>query len=137
MKISKAFIPTLKETPADAIIPSHRLMLRAGMMRQLTAGVYSYLPLGYRALTKAMNIVREEMNAIGAQELHLPALNPESLWEKTGRRNVPNFILSIKERDLVLAPTHEEVIGYIAEHAYSILQRFAANMVPDTNKIPE
>ncbi|HVN47306.1 MAG TPA: proline--tRNA ligase, partial [Bacteroidota bacterium] len=114
MKLSKAFIPTLKETPADAIIPSHRLMLRAGMMRQLTAGVYSYLPLGYRALTKAMNIVREEMNAIGAQELHLPALNPESLWEKTGRRHVPNFILSIKERDLVLAPTHEEVIGYIA-----------------------
>ena len=114
MRISKAFIPTLKETPADAIIPSHRLMLRAGMMRQLTAGVYSYLPLGYRALTKAMNIVREEMNAIGAQELHLPALNPESLWEKTGRRNIPNFIFSIKERDLVLAPTHEEVIGYIA-----------------------
>jgi prolyl-tRNA synthetase len=114
MRLSKAFIPTLKEVPADANIPSHQLMLRAGFMRQLTAGVYSYLPLGLRALTNAMNIVRKEMNAIGGQELLLPALNPESLWIQSGRRNVPNFILSIKERDLVLAPTHEEVIGYIA-----------------------
>ena len=114
MKLSNAFIPTLKEVPADANIPSHQLMLRSGMMRQLTAGVYSYLPLGLRAITNAMNIVREEMNAIGGQELLLPALNPESLWIQSGRRNVPNFILSIKERDLVLAPTHEEVIGYIA-----------------------
>jgi prolyl-tRNA synthetase len=114
MRLRQAFIPTLKEIPADAIIPSHRLMLRAGLMRQLTAGVYSYLPLGYRAMLKAIDIVREEINAIGGQEFHLPALNPESLWIQSGRRNVPNFILSIKERDLVLAPTHEEVIGYIA-----------------------
>ena len=114
MKLSKAFIPTLKEIPTDANIPSHQLMLRAGLMRQLTAGVYSYLPLGYRAMMKAMNIVREEMNAIGGQEFLLPALNPESLWVQSGRRNIPNFIFSIKERDLVLAPTHEEVIGYIA-----------------------
>lgn len=114
MRLTEAFIPTLKEDPADAQIPSHRLMLRAGLIRQLTSGVYSYLPLGYRAMMKAMNIVREEMNAIGAQEFYLPALNPESLWIQSGRRNVPNFILSIKERELVLAPTHEEVIGYIA-----------------------
>lgn len=114
MRISNAFIPTLKEIPADAIIPSHRLMLRAGLMRQLTAGVYSYLPLGWRAMMKAMTIVREEMNAIGAQEFHLPALNPESLWVQTGRRHIPNFMFSIKERDLVLAPTHEEVIGWLA-----------------------
>jgi prolyl-tRNA synthetase len=114
MRLSKAFVPTLKEVPADATIPSHKLMLRAGFMRQLTSGVYSYLPLGYRAMMKAMNIVREEMNDIGGQELLLPALNPESLWVQSGRRNVPNFILSIKERDLVLAPTHEEVIGHIA-----------------------
>ncbi len=116
MKFSESFIPTLKETPADAVIPSHRLMLRAGLMRQLTAGVYSFLPLGWRALLKAVAIVREEMNAIGAQEFHLPALNPESLWIQTGRRNIPNFIFSIKERDLVLAPTHEEVIGWIASN---------------------
>jgi prolyl-tRNA synthetase len=114
MRLHQAFVPTLKEIPADATIPSHRLMLRAGLMRQLTSGVYSYLPLGYRAMLKAMAIVRDEINAIGGQEFHLPALNPESLWIQSGRRNVPNFILSIKERDLVLAPTHEEVIGYIA-----------------------
>ena len=71
-------------------------MLRAGMMRQLTAGVYAYLPLGYRVMTKAMNVVREEMNAIEAQEFHLPALSPESLWVQSGRRNVPNFYLEHK-----------------------------------------
>jgi len=90
------------------------LMIRAGLMRQLTTGVYSFLPLGYRSMLKAMEIVREEMNAIGGQEFYLPALNPESLWIQTGRRDIPNFILSIKERDLVLAPTHEEVIAWIA-----------------------
>ena len=114
MRLSQAFIPTLKETPSDAVIPSHQLMLRAGLMRQLTAGVYAFLPLGNRAMLKAMQIVREEMNAIGGQEFYLPALNPESLWIQTGRRNIPNFILSVKERDLVLAPTHEEVIAWIA-----------------------
>ncbi|HOV98979.1 MAG TPA: proline--tRNA ligase [Bacteroidota bacterium] len=114
MKLSEAFIPTLKEVPSDAIIPSHRLMIRAGLMRQLTAGVYAYLPLGLRSMMKAMNIVRQEMDAIGAQEFYLPALNPESLWVQTGRRNIPNFIFSIKERELVLAPTHEEVIGWLA-----------------------
>ncbi|MBM4162619.1 MAG: proline--tRNA ligase [Ignavibacteria bacterium] len=114
MRFSKAFIPTQKETPADAIIPSHQLMLRAGLMRQLTAGVYMFLPLGQRALLKAMQIVREEMDAIGGQEFLYPALNPESLWIQTGRRDIPNFILSIKERELVLAPTHEEVVAWLA-----------------------
>ncbi len=113
MRLSKAFIPTQKETPADATIPSHQLMLRAGLMRQLTAGIYAYLPLVYKAMLKAMNILREEMNAIDGQEFFLPALNPEALWIQTGRRHIPNFILSIKERDLVLAPTHEEVIAWI------------------------
>ncbi len=88
-------------------------MLRAGLMRQLTGGVYAYLPMMVRALHKAERIIREEMNAIGGQEFLLPALNPESLWVQTGRRNIPNFILSVKERDLVLAPTHEEVIGWL------------------------
>jgi prolyl-tRNA synthetase len=114
MRLSKTFIPTLKEIPTDAVIPSHQLMLRAGLMRQLTAGVYAYLPLGYKAMLKAIQILREEMDAIGGQEFHLPALNPESLWIKTKRRHIPNLILSIKERDLVLAPTHEEVVGWIA-----------------------
>jgi len=114
MRLSKAFIPTQKEIPADATIASHQLMLRAGLMRQLTAGVYAYLPLAYRAMMKAMTILREEMNRIGGQEFHFPALNPESLWIQTKRRYIPNLILSIKERDLVLAPTHEEVVGWLA-----------------------
>ena len=124
MRLSTAFIPTQKEIPADATIPSHQLMLRAGLMRQLTAGVYSFLPLGFRVMLKAMQIVREEMDAIGGQEFLLPALNPESLWVQTGRRDIPNFILSIKERELVLAPTHEEVIAQIAAmhiHSYKDL----------------
>ncbi|MFH0988807.1 MAG: proline--tRNA ligase [bacterium] len=114
MRLSKAFVPTLKEIPTDATIPSHQLMLRAGLMRQLTAGVYMFLPLGYKAMLKVMQIVREEMNAIGGQEFLFPALNPEALWIQTGRRTIQNFILSVKERDLVLAPTHEEVVGWLA-----------------------
>ncbi len=114
MRRSKTFIPTQKEIPSDAVIPSHQLMVRAGLMRQLTAGVYAYLPFGYRAMMKAITILREEMNAIGGQEFHLPALNPESLWVQSGRRSIPNLILSIKERDLVLAPTHEEVVAWLA-----------------------
>ncbi|MEX2117042.1 MAG: proline--tRNA ligase [Bacteroidota bacterium] len=114
MRISKMFVPTLKETPSDATIASHILMLRAGLMRQLTAGVYAFLPMGYRVMLKVMRILREEMDAIGGQEFHFPALNPESLWIQTNRRNIPNLILSIKERDLVLAPTHEEVVGWLA-----------------------
>ena len=116
MRLSKYFIPTLKETPADAVIQSHKLMLRAGMIRPLAAGIYSLLPLGYRALKKAMEIVRQEMDAIGAQEFHLPALNPIELWEETGRvKAFGDTMFHVKNRPLVLAPTHEEVITSIAK----------------------
>ncbi len=100
------------------------MMLRAGLIRQLTSGVYAYLPLMYASMKKVERIIREELDAIGGQEFHLPALNPESLWVQTGRRDVPNFILSIAERDLVLAPTHEEVIAWLAAmhiHSYKDL----------------
>lgn len=117
MRLTRAFIPTLKETPSDATIPSHQLMIRAGLIRLLTAGVYSFLPLGYRVARKAMEIVREEMNAIGGQEFHLPALNPLELWESTGRVEAFGDILfQLKNRPLVLAPTHEEVICLIAKN---------------------
>src|SRR3954467_11458559 len=82
---SNALIPTLKETPADAVAPSHVLLLRAGMIRQLGAGAYTYLPLGLRVLQKASQIVREEMNAAGAIELLMPALQPIELWKQTAR----------------------------------------------------
>ncbi|MFI5253022.1 MAG: proline--tRNA ligase [Bacteroidota bacterium] len=117
MRLSKYFIPTLKEIPADAVIQSHQLMLRAGMIRPLSAGIYSFLPLGYRALKKAMEIVREEMDAIGGQEFHLPALNPIELWEQTGRvKAFGDTMFHIKNRALILAPTHEEVITSIAKN---------------------
>jgi prolyl-tRNA synthetase len=117
MRLSKSFIPTLKEVPSDAIIPSHQLMLRAGMIRPLGAGVYSFLPLGYRTLKKAIEIIRDEMDGIGGQEFHLPALNPLELWEETGRvKAFGDTMFHVKNRPLVLAPTHEEVICFIAKN---------------------
>ncbi|MEI7906262.1 MAG: proline--tRNA ligase, partial [Bacteroidota bacterium] len=73
MRLSKGFFPTVKEVPSDAVIPSHQLMIRAGLMRQLAAGVFSFLPIGYAVMKKVMQIIREEMDAIGGQEFHLPA----------------------------------------------------------------
>jgi prolyl-tRNA synthetase len=116
MRLSHGFIPTLKEIPSDALIPSHQLMLRGGMIRPLGSGVYSFLPLGYRLMKKVMDIIRDEMDGIGGQEFHLPALNPVELWEETGR--VAAFgetMFHIKNRPLILAPTHEEVICSIAK----------------------
>ena len=85
MRWSNALIPTLKETPADAVAPSHVLLLRAGMIRQLGAGAYTYMPLGLRVLQKVAQIVREEMDAAGAIELLMPALQPVELWKESGR----------------------------------------------------
>jgi len=117
MRLSKAFIPTVKETPSDAQIISHQLMIRAGMIRLLSAGIYSFLPLGYRVLQKVAQIVREEMDAIGGQEFHLPALSPVELWEETGRvKAFGDTLFHVKNRPLVLAPTHEEVICWIAKN---------------------
>ena len=116
MKFSQYFLPTLKEVPADSVIPSHILMVRSGMIRQLTAGVYSYLPLGLRVFKKIEQIVREEMNAIGGCEFLLPALSPNELWAETGRlEDYGDDIFRIKNRELVLAPTHEEVFTSIAK----------------------
>jgi prolyl-tRNA synthetase len=117
MRLSKNFIPTLKEIPSDALMPSHQLMLRSGMIRPLGAGVYSFLPLGYRILKRVMEIIRDEMDAIGGQEFHLPALNPIELWEETGRvKDFGDTMFHLKNRPLVLAPTHEEVICHIAKN---------------------
>ena len=120
MRWTRFFIPTTKETPKDATAPSHILMLRAGLIRQLAAGTYSYLPLGYRSLRKVENIVREEMNAAGGIELHMPAMHPISLWDETGRTEAMGDVLlrlSGPPGDwrpaTVLGPTHEEVITEI------------------------
>jgi prolyl-tRNA synthetase len=117
---SNLFIPTVKETPADAECASHRLLLRAGMIRQLAAGIYSYLPLAQIILTKINAIVREEMNAIGGQEFLLPALNPREIWDETGRWQVMgDNMFRLKDRkgaDLCLGMTHEEVFTSIARN---------------------
>lgn len=115
---SKLFIPTLREAPADAEVASHSLMLRAGYIRQLAAGVYSYLLLAQRSLLKIQQIIREEMEAIGAQEMHLPALNPADVWQESGRWDVMgDNMFRLKDRfgrDLCLGMTHEEVMTSIA-----------------------
>ncbi len=117
MRLSSGFIPTVKETPSDAIIPSHQLMIRAGMIRLLAAGIYSWLPLGYRVMKNVIRIVQEEMDTIGGQEFHLPALNPLELWEETGRvKDFGDNLFQVKNRPLVLAPTHEEVISWLAKN---------------------
>lgn len=122
MRLSKYFVPTLKEVPNDAVVTSHILMLRAGMVRMVSAGIYSFLPLGYIVIKKISEIIREEMDAIGGQEFHLPALNPKEIWEETDRVNAFGDILfHIKNRDYVLAPTHEEIMTF---HARNVVKSY-------------
>ncbi len=118
MRFTKNFIPTLKEVPADAVIPSHVLMIRSGMVRMLSAGIYSFLPLGYKVVRKISDIIRDEMNAIGGQEFHFPGLNPKEIWDATGRVEAFGDILfHVKNREYVLAPTHEEIVAFHAKGA--------------------
>src|SRR6201992_1658187 len=118
MRWSSLFIPTLRETPTEAEVVSHQLLLRAGYVLQLSAGIYSYLLLAQRSLLKIQNIVREEMNAIGGQEILLPALNPAEVWQESGRWEVMgDNLFRLKDRwqrDFCLAMTHEEVVTTIA-----------------------
>jgi prolyl-tRNA synthetase len=120
MRWSKLFIPTLREDPAEAEVASHRLLLRAGYIRQLSAGIYSYLFLAQRSLLKIIRVVREEMDAIGAQEMLLPALNPAELWQESGRWDVMgDNMFRLKDRwqhDFCLGMTHEEVMTAIARN---------------------
>jgi prolyl-tRNA synthetase len=115
---SKLFIPTLREIPAEAEVPSHQLLLRAGYIRQLAAGIYSYLFLAQRALVKIQQIVRQEMDAIGAQEMLLPALHPAEIWQQSGRWDIMGenmFRLKDRfQRDLCLGMTHEEIVAVLA-----------------------
>lgn len=131
MRWSQYLIPTTKEVPKDAVVASHQLMLRAGLIRQLAAGVYSYLPLGYRALRKVEEIVRDEMNRAGAIELHMPVMHPVQLWEETGRTTaMGDVLLRLAGPDgdwrtqTVLGPTHEEPVTEIARaylNSYKLL----------------
>ncbi len=114
MRMSRMFGRTLRQAPAEAETPNHQLLLRAGLIQQIAAGIYSYLPLGLMVLQKIERIIREEMNAAGGQEVLMPVLSPVELWEESGRRDtyIPPLLIvkDRRERELVLGPTHEEVI---------------------------
>src|SRR6201992_1825492 len=114
MRLSRSFIPTMKETPAEAQIASHRLMLRAGLVRQTSAGIYAWLPLGYRVLRNIEQIVREEQNVAGAQEILMPTIQPAELWRESGRYDdYGKEMLRIRdrhERDMLYGPPKEEMV---------------------------
>ncbi len=118
MRWSRFFIPTLRDVPSEAEVPSHKLLLRAGLIRQLSAGIYSHLPLARRTLLKIEGIVRQEMDSIGAQEFHLPALHPAELWKESGRWEVMgDNMFRLRDRggrDMCLGMTHEEVFTSIS-----------------------
>jgi len=124
---TKTFIPTLKENPQEAESASHKLLLRAGLARMLMAGAYSYLPLGFKVLNNIEKIIRQEMNAAGASEVLLPALQPVELWQKTGRDQTIGEVMirfcDRRGRNIALGPTHEEVITHlVATHLSSYRQ---------------
>jgi prolyl-tRNA synthetase len=121
---SQLFIPTLREAPADAEAVSHKLLVRGGYIRQVSAGVWTYLPLGWRVHEKVAQIIREEMNAIGAQEMLMPVLTPEELWETSGRASIPEvFHLEDRAgRKFVLPMTHEETVTFHARELQSYRQ---------------
>lgn len=132
MRASRQFIHTLREEPAEAELISHRLMLRAGLIRQLTGGIFSWLPLGWRAATKVANIVREEMNAAGAAEVMLPAVQPADIWEESGRWQIYGAeLLRLRdrhERDYCVAPTHEEVVTSLVRASVNSWRQLPFNL---------
>src|SRR6187397_2853820 len=113
---SQLFIPTLRETPADAEAVSHKLLVRGGYIRQVSAGIWTFLPLGWRAHQKVVQIVREEMDAIGGQEMLMPVLTPVELWEATGRSAIPELfhVEDRAGRQFILPMTHEETVTFHA-----------------------
>ncbi|MCL2175972.1 MAG: proline--tRNA ligase, partial [Treponema sp.] len=132
MKYSGAFIPTLREVPADAVIASHRLMFRAGLLRKLANGLFAYLPLGLRSFRKVENIIREEMNAAGALELKPTVVVPGELWKETGRWDaMGESMLRVKNRlenDFVVSPTAEEAFTSIVRDELSSYRQLPLNL---------
>src|SRR3954468_10205825 len=131
MRWSQTLIPTLKETPAEPEIVSHKLLLRAGLIRKLTGGLYTFMPLGLRALRKVEQIVREEMNRAGALEVLMPALQPPEIWQQSGRYETAREVFfKVKDRakkEWVLGPTHEEVITTLVAGEISSYRQMPKN----------
>ncbi len=132
LRMSTLFLRTLREDPVDAEVPSHRLLVRAGYVRRAAPGIYSWLPLGYRVLRNVERIVREEMDAIGAQEVHFPALLPREPYEKSNRwRDYGDSIFRLKDRkgnDYLLGPTHEEMFTLLVKDLYSSYKDFPLSL---------
>ena len=132
MRTSQYLLSTLKETPSDAVVISHQLLLRAGMIRKLASGLYTWLPMGLRVLRKAEAVVREEMNAAGALEVLMPAIQPAELWQESGRwEQYGPELLRIKDRhqrDFCVGPTHEEVITDLARNELNSYKQLPINM---------
>ncbi|MBI5723005.1 MAG: proline--tRNA ligase [Planctomycetes bacterium] len=139
MRYSQTLIPTVKEVPAEAEIPSHQLMIRAGFIRKVASGTYTYLPLGNRSLLKIIAIVREEMNRAGAQEILMPVLQPMELWEATGRREDYGETLAWFEdrhgRENVLAPTAEEVVTSLVAAEINSYRQLPVNLYQINTKV--
>ena len=131
MRVSKFLLSTVRETPAEAETTSHRLMLRAGMIRKLAAGVYNWLPLGLRVLRKVERVVRQEMNHAGALEVLMPAIQPAELWQESGRwEQYGPELLRLKDRhqrDFCFGPTHEEVITDLIRREIKSYRQLPAN----------
>jgi len=132
MRLSALFAPTLRADPAEAEVPSHRLLLRAGFIRQVAAGVYSILPLGLRSIRKIEAVVRAEMDASGAQELRLPIVLPAEPWKATGRWDLYGDLMfrltDRHEREMLLGPTQEEVITPIVDAALPSYRDLPVNL---------
>ncbi len=132
MKMSKMFVQTLRETPADAEVVSHQLLIRAGYIKMLTSGIYSYLPLMLKVFKKIENIVRDEMDKSGAQELLMPILQPKELWEESGRWEAyGKELMRLKDRhdrEMALGPTHEEIITLLARNQISSYKQLPINL---------
>jgi len=132
MRYSEMFLPTLREVPSDAEIISHQLMIRAGMIRKLTSGIYTYLPLGYRVIRKLEKIIRQEMNRAGAQEVFMPTVQPRELWEESGRWSLyGKELLRFKDRndrECCLGPTHEEVITDLVRNEIKTYRHLPRNL---------
>jgi prolyl-tRNA synthetase len=132
MRYSEMFLPTGREVPSDAEVISHQLMIRAGMIRKLTSGIYSYLPLGYRVIRKLEQIIREEMNKAGAQEVHLPMVQPAEIWQESGRWvHYGKELLRLRDRhdhEYCLGPTHEEVITSLVRNDLKTYRQLPRNL---------
>ena len=132
MRYSQMYLPTGRETPSDAEVVSNQLMIRAGMIRKLTSGIYSYLPFGYRVIRKVEQIIREEMNQAGAQEVHMPMVQPAELWQESGRwTHYGKELLRFRDRngrEYCLGPTHEEVITDLVRHDIKTYRQLPCNL---------